>query len=167
MVYKKKYHIWLLIIAIVVCVVISFNEDRKKAYQVINDIELESNSLLGTELYLDMRYPSKDADEIIYYPTEKTEEMLARWELVANLFPEIGYPERAVNEENWGEVSDILDEHKLKMEDVVRERFPNAGSYGDEDYVSPYSLEDYIYEGQIFDHIGEGLGIEDPQFYHR
>ncbi|UTR16462.1 hypothetical protein MM221_07945 [Salipaludibacillus sp. LMS25] len=167
MVYKKKHHISMLIIAIVVCVIISFNEDRKKVYQVTNDSELESNSLLGAEFYLDMRYPSKLTDEIIYYPTEKTEEMLARWELIADLFPEIVYPERAVNEENWIEVSDTLEGNKLKMEDVVRVRFQNTSPYDEEDYVSPYSLEVYIYEGRIHTHVGDELGIEDPKFYHK
>jgi hypothetical protein len=145
---------------------VNIYEYQNKVYEGKNEIKLELNSMLGTEFYLDIRYPSKDADELIYYPTERTEELLARWELVAELFPEIDYPESAVSEEEWGMMRDVMHENKPKMEDIVRERFPNTESYGD-DYVSPYSLEEYIYEGWIHTHVGDELGIEDPKFYNK
>jgi hypothetical protein len=53
-------------------------------------------------------FTSTDPIEVAFFPTEFTEMAMERWEIIADIYEEVTYPEEAINNNDWLEADAIL-----------------------------------------------------------
>ncbi|MED4081077.1 hypothetical protein P4637_08405 [Halalkalibacterium halodurans] len=139
---KKKLIVILLVIAGAILGIHLHNE-KKNADQEVKMAWGRIDSTVS-DFWLDVKYTNTDPNDAEFFPTEDTYRMLERWKAVTELYPEAGYPEEAVEREDWFEVNRIFSEiafHEIQQKMIED---TDALSEGEGERIDIRSLESYI-----------------------
>ncbi|MCR6109075.1 hypothetical protein HXA35_01805 [Bacillus sp. A301a_S52] len=82
---------------------------------VVENEELLEYWGVATTNSLGTYFKSTDPIEVGFYPTAATERMTVRWEIVADIYEEVPYPEEAIKNNNWLEADTIMQEWREDM----------------------------------------------------
>ncbi|MCR6098134.1 hypothetical protein HXA31_18030 [Salipaludibacillus agaradhaerens] len=82
---------------------------------VVENKELLDYWWVAKKNALGIYFTSTDPSEVVFYPTEYTEEIIERWEIRADINEEVPYPEEAIKNNDWLEVDAIMQEWRDEM----------------------------------------------------
>jgi hypothetical protein len=101
---------------------INFYADREENGEGEGKDSLLIYSIVLSRFELSSDYHMEDdALHIELYPTEYTQEILERWQWISEVFPEMTYPEEAIEQNDWLAVSREFTNGTDELEKVYRE----------------------------------------------
>ncbi|WP_143709674.1 hypothetical protein [Salipaludibacillus agaradhaerens] len=119
-------------------------QDMVENEELLEYWEVASQNSLG------IYFTSTDPIEVAFYPTPTTELIMERWEIIANIYEEVIYPEEAINNNDWLKADAIMEEWRHEM------RVENKGDEFEQ-------IMAFIYSGSVRDHVQQKFnkaGIE-------
>lgn len=103
-------------------------------------------------------------EDLILVPTEFTYKLFERWKSISEIFPEIDYPERTIQQENWLAVHEILSSNWAEMENASNKLNEEVETG---EYIDSRSIAGYIYKKEIYNEsfreFLEKKGIMEPE----
>ncbi|WP_017470936.1 hypothetical protein [Amphibacillus jilinensis] len=128
---------------------------------------LKDYSYIAREYALDAIYKSTEFPvEVELYPSAHTEAILERWKAISDRYPELDYPESAIEARDWIEVHKAFEDTDL-LNGVIRKMYKDATVTSEGLGVSYITLLDYIfyqkYEASNIEDVVIDLGIESPR----
>ncbi len=119
------------------------------------------------EYALDAVYKSKEVPiEVKLYPTAHTEAILNRWKAISDRYPELDYPEAAIEAEDWLTVEESLEDTDV-LKEVVDQMYEDSTIPPEGAGASFTTLFNYIkyhqYDTTYIEEVLIDLGIEPPK----
>jgi hypothetical protein len=80
--------------------------------------------LVANRYQLDYTY---DGDQIAFIPTKPTKEIINRWEMMSDFYPQFDYPEELIAEGDWVAAYDILVGNSHMYSEILVQMYEEAG----------------------------------------
>ncbi|MBM7539839.1 hypothetical protein [Amphibacillus cookii] len=159
-----KYRVLMIVVfAIFIGVFLYYYGTKARQEQAVAE-ELREYSYIAREYALDAIYKSTEFPvEVELYPSAHTEAILERWKAISDRYPELDYPEAAIEARDWIEVHKSFEDTDL-LNGVIRKMYKDATVTSEGLGVSYITLLDYIfyqkYEASNIEDVVIDLGIE-------
>ncbi|MBM7539829.1 hypothetical protein [Amphibacillus cookii] len=162
-----KYKVLIILVLSVIIGVALYYYGTKARQEQATGEALKDYSYIAREYALDAIYKSKEFPvEVELYPSAYTEAILERWKAISERYPELDYPESAIEARDWIEVHKAFEDTDL-LKDVIRKMYKDATIAYEGLGGSYITLLDYIfykkYEPSNMEDIVIDLGIEPPR----
>ncbi|TPE68356.1 hypothetical protein [Halalkalibacterium halodurans] len=143
---KKRLIVIILVIAGSILGIYLHNE-KKSADQELNLAwyRIEETAKM---FWLDVKHTGKNPNDVEFFPSQDTERMMERWKAVTELYPEAGYPEEAVERDDWFEVRQIF--WGINFREIQQKMIEDIGVLPEGQRIGESSLRDYIIHRSLY-----------------
>ncbi|MDO7269189.1 hypothetical protein [Shouchella clausii] len=164
---RKRMTVIAIAVVLILCVGIAFyfwhkdQQEQEEGNQILFGKYVNTAGNLHLKMDTSEYDRTGDPNDINLMPTDLTQNLLQRWEAIAEAIPTINYPEEVVEQEDWLKIFNNLVDNRPDMEVASKEITKDEG-----EAANAMALDEYIYDGYLYnDNFREFLeenGIEGP-----
>ncbi|MCR6109099.1 hypothetical protein HXA35_01925 [Bacillus sp. A301a_S52] len=131
----------LLLFGVTLIVFVHFSQEKEE----LKEDMLREHQVVSRIYKLGRFYENvNNSVEVRFYPTDSTQDVIDRWEIISEVFPDIEYPKGVIEANDWMEADKIFKESLIHYHEENVEGKRNSATT-----VSKTEIESFFYESSI------------------